>query len=573
MKITPETKTLAAIFQTNSSVHYVVPVYQRNYSWKDEQIETLFDDIKNEDIGYYVGNLLINTDASSNNVIDGQQRLTTLSLMLLAIHENLTSFYQKMNQTDPDFEKVSEARLDIKRQILDGDVVRLRLLDKDQTVWENLVKVLQGENPGKWGNYFLSKRYKYIRNELLKGPLFSTPSELLTFYKKLVNIELLQISVPNISDAYQVFASLNSKGMPLTPLDLLKNVYLSKNGDSNKWNKLKEGFKKNDEEDAAKLTSFILNNYDAFETDSTSSLTKGKIVKSYDKIFKSKGADYIDVLIKRAKVYLKIANTDNAYRWDLSGLAKLDATTCYPLVLNLLCNQVNYDLSDAQFNDILADLIKLYVQRNIALTPKASNLRSSLNGLRKVIVENGWKSNELVNKIHEKIKTLQPRWDSVHLALQDGIYDKNKKTTRFILISLERNYGTFFNKSNPDSLDDYDSNGNLRWSIEHIIPQGIHLLDTWKDTLSPDDRDLATEIQAQYVHRLGNLTLTPYNSEMGNKSFVEKKEFKVSDSLVGLSLKIYLNDSIDKSKNTFGINELKMRQAALEEKMKEVFLI
>lgn len=573
MKITPETKTLAAIFQTNSSVHYVIPVYQRNYSWKDEQIETLFDDIKNEDIGYYVGNLLINTDASSNNVIDGQQRLTTLSLMLLAIHENLTSFYQKMNQTDPDFEKVSEARLDIKRQILDGDVVRLRLLDKDQTVWENLVKVLQGENPGKWGNYFLSKRYKYIRNELLKGPLFSTPSELLTFYKKLVNIELLQISVPNISDAYQVFASLNSKGMPLTPLDLLKNVYLSKSGDSNKWNKLKEGFKKNDEEDAAKLTSFILNNYDAFETDSTSSLTKGKIVKSYDKIFKSKGADYIDVLIKRAKVYLKIANTDNAYRWDLSGLAKLDATTCYPLVLNLLCNQVNYDLSDAQFNDILADLIKLYVQRNIALTPKASNLRSSLNGLRKAIVENGWKSNELVNKIHEKIKTLQPRWDSVHLALQDGIYDKNKKTTRFILISLERNYGTFFNKSNPDSLDDYDSNGNLRWSIEHIIPQGIHLLDTWKDTLSPDDRDLATEIQAQYVHRLGNLTLTPYNSEMGNKSFVEKKEFKVSDSLVGLSLKIYLNDSIDKSKNTFGINELKLRQAALEEKMKEVFLI
>lgn len=573
MKITPETKTLAAIFQTNSSVHYVIPVYQRNYSWKDEQIETLFDDIKNEDIGYYVGNLLINTDASSNNIIDGQQRLTTLSLMLLAIHENLTSFYQKMNQTDPDFEKVSEARLDIKRQILDGDVVRLRLLDKDQTVWENLVKVLQGENPGKWGNYFLSKRYKYIRNELLKGTLFPTPSELLTFYKKLVNIELLQISVPNISDAYQVFASLNSKGMPLTPLDLLKNVYLSKNGDSDKWNKLKEGFKKNDEEDAVKLTSFILNNYDAFETDSTSSLTKGKIVKSYDKIFKSKGADYIDVLTERAKVYLKIANTDNAHRWDLSGLAKLDATTCYPLVLNLLCNQVNYDLSDAQFNDILADLIKLYVQRNIALTPKASNLRSSLNGLRKVIVENGWKSNELVNKIHEKIKTLQPRWDSVHLALQDGIYDKNKKTTRFILISLERNYGTFFNKSNPDSLDDYDSNGNLRWSIEHIIPQGIHLLDTWKDTLSPDDRDLATEIQAQYVHRLGNLTLTPYNSEMGNKSFVEKKEFKVSDSLVGLSLKIYLNDSIDKSKNTFGINELKLRQAALEEKMKEVFLI
>jgi len=161
----------------------------------------------------------------------------------------------------------------------------------------------------------------------------------------------------------------------------------------------------------------------------------------------------------------------------------------------------------------------------------------------------------------------------VKLALQDGIYDKNKKTTRYILIAIERKYGTFFNKSNPDSLDKFDSKGNLRWSIEHIIPQGERLLDTWKDVLSPENRGNATEIQAQNVHRLGNLTLTPYNSEMGNKSFDDKKSYSVNNNLVGLALKLHLNESIDKSKNVFGIDEIDERQTILEKEMENIFKI
>jgi len=574
MKITPENKTLASIFQTTSDMRYVIPVYQRNYSWKEDQIETLFNDINNEDSGYYVGNLLINTDSSSNNVIDGQQRLTTLSLMLLAIYEKLSKFFKDLPKDDPYFDDISEARTDIKRQILVNDTVRLRLLNRDQTVWENLVKVLKKEDPGKWGNYSLKKRYDYILNTLLNDSDFPTFKELLTFYKKLVNIELLQISVPDISDAYQIFASLNSKGMPLTPLDLLKNVYLSKNGDPDKWDQLKEIFtKENEEEDTSKLTSFILNNYDAFESSSTSSLTKGKIVKTYDEIFKIKGADYIDTLIKRAKKYAEIVNADKTYTWDLSGLAQLDATTSYPLILNLKVNQEKYHLSDEQLNKIINDLIKLYVKRNITLTPKSSNLRLSLNSLRKSIIDNHWESDELVNNIHNRLNSIQPQWSHVKLALQDGIYDKNKKTTRYILIAIERKYGTFFNKSNPDSLDKFDSKGNLRWSIEHIIPQGERLLDTWKDVLSPENRGNATEIQAQNVHRLGNLTLTPYNSEMGNKSFDDKKSYSVNNNLVGLALKLHLNESIDKSKNVFGIDEIDERQTILEKEMENIFKI
>lgn len=362
MKITPETKSLAAIFQATSDNKYVIPIYQRNYSWKDEQIETLFDDIRNEDKGYYAGNLLINTDNGTNNVIDGQQRLTTMSIMLLAIYEKLTNKANgsSIDPMNPIADEVAEAKVDIKRQLLVDKQVRLKLLDKDQKVWENLVKILSNEQPGGWGQYYLFKRYKYIRDELLNEENFPDVVDLLDFYKKLINTELLQISVPDISDAYQVFASLNSKGMPLTPIDLLKNIYLSKNGEPAKWNELKAQFTVNDEENVAKLTSFILNNYDAFESDSTSSLTKGKIVKAYGKLFQEKGSEYIDVLNNRAKIYVTIANDENNYDWTLSGLAKLDATTSYPFLLNLLTKQAEYELTERHIDKIVVDLIKLY---------------------------------------------------------------------------------------------------------------------------------------------------------------------------------------------------------------------
>ncbi|MCJ1982336.1 DUF262 domain-containing protein, partial [Lactococcus piscium] len=87
MKITPENKTLATVLQIGSPNIYSIPIYQRNYSWKEDQIETLFNDIKEEDLGYYVGNLLITAEDKSMNIIDGQQRITTLLLFLLAIFE------------------------------------------------------------------------------------------------------------------------------------------------------------------------------------------------------------------------------------------------------------------------------------------------------------------------------------------------------------------------------------------------------------------------------------------------------------------------------------------------------
>ncbi|HCU0747693.1 TPA: DUF262 domain-containing protein [Staphylococcus aureus] len=562
MKITPNTKTLSGLFQPGSDTIYTVPEYQRNYSWKEEQIETLYTDIKQEEKGYYVGNLLIYTDGADNNIIDGQQRLTTLSLLLLGVYENLKKF---VNSCDEKYkEKIYEERTDIKRFILINDEeVRLKLLENDYNVWKNITLVLKGEELGGWKRYTLFKRYNYIKEKLL-GEIEDI-DELLDFQSKLKNVVLLEITVPDLNDSYQVFASLNSKGLPLTPLDLLKNIYLSKGGEVSKWHELKYLFEYDEEIDEIKLRQFILNNYDGLENyDNAQSLTKGKIVKAYEKIFNIKGSSYIDNLIERAKIFRKISNKNAEYKFSLSGLSKLDATTSYPLLLNILSNQFKYNINDNQINEIVKILIILYVRRNITLTPKASNLRHDLISMKNRIHNDGLRGSEIVEYLRKEIKKIIPKDDQVASALKEGIYDKNKNTTRFILISLERENGNYFNKAKKDTLDEFTKEkGTLMWSIEHILPQGKNLPDYWKDMISPDDREGAKDIRDEYVHLIGNLTLTPYNSELGNKSFKEKLDFNDNGDLVGLNLSLYINKSIDKRKESWTIDDIKNRNEHL----------
>ena len=304
MEISPEKKTFADLLQITSNRVYSIPVYQRNYSWKTDQIETLFNDIKDEDSGYYIGNLLVTTEDDSINIIDGQQRITTLSLLLLGILEKVTKLINIKNETNntDNMEDLYHTKIIIKKQLLvpDKNNLRLKLLDKDHEIWADLVhSIVSDDEPGKWGKYSFYKNYKYIQEKLFQD---FTHKDISDFYNKLNNVVLLQISVSDLSDAYQVFASLNSKGMPLTPLDLLKNVFLSNQGDIKKWDELRAIFSYNEDINSGKMTQFVLNNYDAFENMTTSSsITKGKLVKLYTKVFKSK--NYVDILIDNAKIF------------------------------------------------------------------------------------------------------------------------------------------------------------------------------------------------------------------------------------------------------------------------------
>ena len=144
-------------------------------------------------------------------------------------------------------------------------------------------------------------------------------------------------------------------------------------------------------------------------------------------------------------------------------------------------------------------------------------------------------------------------------ALNQSLYDKNKATARFILVTLERFVGgsPTFDKGHPDNLDEMTvgPGGKSKpiWTIEHILPEG-NLPAWWIDDLAGGDAQHAEELQDELVHLLGNLTLTPYNPELGQKPFYSaehpydgsKRDYqdKQTGKFVGLRSGLFLNESI-----------------------------
>jgi uncharacterized protein with ParB-like and HNH nuclease domain len=591
MNISPETKKISEIFSIEGDQKYRIPIYQRNYSWGTKQIETLIDDIKNEEeLGYYIGNLLI-TDTNSKflEVVDGQQRLTTIALLFLAIYEHSNSYGIEFDKDKGSLQEDIRRKLLLKGSLSDQ---RYELLNSDNLIFSDLLKVLVGKKPRKWGNRRFYKRYKEILDKLMED--FLSFNALKDFYDKLNGVEILRISVTSLNDAYSIFSALNSKGLALTLVDLLKNEYLklaseeirSEEDAMLSWNSLVSQFSEDHDLDEGEVTQFLLNNYDSMESTINSSTTKRKALDQYNSLLKRYSSKYIDILSERAEWfrYLKHGEISKHNNESVNSLVRelvyLDASQAFPLLMFLFLNR-DLELNDRNYFDLLNLIKKFFVVRNVTLRPKASNVRSMFVGLNRYIQENNIKGNEIVKKVQrELIDKVDSRDEFLNQLINDGLYDKNKSTTRYILISLERNFGDYFNKSNPDTLEAYvetsrTKNPVLRWTIEHILPQGV-LPQHWINELKGASVVDIGELQEEYVHKIGNLTLTPYNSELGQKKFVEKRDQTDGTNLVGLQLNLFLNKSIhaDESwanKASWTIEDIDRRTRYLAEKVADLF--
>ena len=618
MQISSESKNLAELLPITGNIGYVIPEYQRNYSWREEQIEQLFNDIATEDPGYYVGNLLVTNHGDSTDlcdVIDGQQRLTTLSLFLLAIWECLNNWSASLPEGEslPNnvIEDMAGLKRDIKRQLLNENTKqpRICLLETDREIYNAMLGVMTGKPQGKWGNRSLPKRYHFIYNLFNDRDHFATPQAIDSYYKKLVSATTLKISVPDLSEAFTVFSSLNSKGLPLTLVDLLKGEFLAAARKINedhataveRWTTFSSIFSEDESGDpnTTLTTQFLTNNFDAFESDGKQSITKSKALKKYQQLITEhyrRGENYLQTLIDRASVFASIARIgDSSYPDEqidnkLQSLSKLESSQAYPLLLFLFCNAEKLQITN-DLCSILDNLVKFYVRRNITLVPKSSNIRARMLNLIHMIKDKNLTGHDVSACILTELKEMSEPDDRFANAIcNDGIYDKNAKTTRFVLIDLERNLpgNNLINKGNPDTFDEYIKKNQPRWTIEHILPEGS-LPDYWKDAISPDDREQAESIQRKYVHLIGNLTLSPYNANLKQLPFVDeehpsreednytksKRDFKEHGTYVGLRECLRLNASIPapseriEGKTSWSIADIKRRTEWFKDRILE----
>lgn len=498
-----------------------IPVYQRNYDWKEEQCQKLFEDIQNivksnYEIEHFLGTVVFVSSKAEMNfneyiLIDGQQRITSIMLLLKVLHEKITKEDYK--------EEIWEEYLTNKRVPEENLRIRLKPVESDGMPYKKLIE----ENDISLTSN-VCKNYK-IFEKMVEGSNYS-PEEI---YKALGKIELVYIQLEKgkkSENPQMIFESLNSTGLSLTQGDLIRN-YLLMNHEYEKQKMLYKNFWLEIEKEIAneKISDFV-RDYLTMKNGLISN--KDKVYDDFKKYIKQNNENMDEEgILKELKSYSEY------YSWFLNGNSPNDKvnqkleefrylrnTTVYPLILSVFEDAYLYkNITEKELLDILELLISYIFRRSVC-----GYTTNSLNKIFASIVVS-LKNKDIYNQIEKGLMNKSFPKDEEFRAefIKCNFYKKGTKFCKYALKSLE----SIENKEQIDM-------GNI--TIEHVMPQTLN--SEWRIELG----NKFEQIHFAYLNTIGNLTITGYNSELSNKSFKVKKE-RYKDSNIKICREIAKYDN------------------------------
>lgn len=534
------------IFSIEDKIIYAVPRYQREYAWGKSHWERLFDDLMDNDPGYFLGSIIcINQSMDSLSVqrlelVDGQQRLTTLSLLFAAVYHAIKSHEKELDDEQRDELSNLKRKLVLKKY---DDQIRIipQIQNNNQSDYRALlsseVGLLEGyEVPANAGNRKIFRAYRHFQKRI--GELTETSDNrilsIMNFLEKINQSWLVKIEVDSHADAYMLFESLNNRGLPLTAIDLIKNKLLSKleSLDPGKvgtyfdqWNRLLGCLG----DDYSVQERFFRQYYNAFREDlktihQVPVATRSNMIEIYEKIIDQGGKDFLEKIILAGKQYAVILGTSpdplpDSLKKAFMDLERIEGTPSYVLMLYLLSRKADLKLDDRQIVAIVTFLRNFFVRRNLTDTPPTHDLtRIFMSTIGKL---SGLSSDAILKAIRDQLLPVSASDETFRAKLEGPVYEENSGVTRFILCALAEQSMT---KETMVDLWGSDKNKLPVWTIEHIFPQGSNIPESWIVMMAGGNEQEAKRIQESYVHRLGNLTITGFNQSLGNKSFIEKRD-------------------------------------------------
>ncbi|MGL2396132.1 GmrSD restriction endonuclease domain-containing protein [Helicobacter pylori] len=536
--------TLLKFFEENQNNQFVIPIYQRVYSWEKEQCEQLWDDIikiggNDKMNGHFIGSILYVLDGNthSNNpllIIDGQQRLTTITLLLIALRNHSS-----------DEVKRKEIESYLINSNKDGDKkFRLILSESDKDTLLSLID----KNKRKPSE----PSVKIVENfELFEKWIRKNTDKLETIFKGLEKLMIVWIALEKGKDDPQlIFESMNSKGIELTQTDLIRNYIVmetevGKQEDfyNGYWRAMEEDFKQNET-----LFNRFVRHYLTIKTGKIPNIKK--VYESFKDYWQKEGIEIEDLLkdlqkycgffcqiaFKKCQIAFK-KEDDKDLNKALSFLVDLEMDVMYPLLLELYSDYSDGVLSNQDFIPIIA-LIESYLCRRAVCG-------LGTNSLNKVFPS-------FTKKIDKKqyLKSVEKHFGS----LKGKQRFPNNDEFKDLLITIDF-YHFKKNKYFFERLEYSDTKepvNTQECTTEHIMPQTLNL--EW-------ERDLGENFQAihdKYLHTIGNLTLTGYNEKYSNNSFQEKRDMEKGFKQSPLRLNQSLRDL-----EVFGEEQIKKRANVL----------
>lgn len=590
---------ISQIFDIDSKVVYAIPPYQRAYDWKKGQWETLFDDIQENDEGYFFGSIIcINTARTVHGiqrleVIDGQQRLTTISLLFAALYQSLKKFEKKLDE-----DQLAELHKLKRKLILKEGNDRFRVIPQIQnTNKDDYCAILsqagvtrrQFNTPPNAGNRRIFHAFRYFESRVGEMIAKDGLGEVISFLGKINQSCLVKVEVESNADAYTLFASLNTRGMPLTAIDLIKNKLLATTDEANIdayfeiWRDLLEDIG----DEYGVQERFFRHYYNAFKDSLNkpfrsgskkkdplgSVATKSNLIRIYEKLIGDKdtveerlgdiraAGSLYSLMLDRPDRLAEDERSDMEKR--LLDLDKVQGTPSHLLMLYLLRNREHLGVDDVQLQEIIKMLVSFFVRRNLTNIPPTRDL----NRLLMAIIDDisSLSKDEVTKTIRKSLWAVSADDRFFRDKLEGAIYEENTGVTRFILCALE-------GSKNKERRDLWDKKGNVYvWTIEHIFPQGEKIPPKWVKMIADGDEQKAKEIQEKHVHKLGNLTLSGYNGVLGNKSFIDKQNLvdKNGDK-VGYNNGLKLNEKVA-GKKTWNVEEIEKRTKELADLTFDLF--
>lgn len=611
--IDPQKYQISQLLDSESKVVFEVPKYQREYTWNNKNWEELFDDLMENSEGYYLGSIIcINTTKESINlpkyeVVDGQQRLITLSLFLAALYSTLTG-KKKVDDVDVDKYELNDEqkadRLHLKRRlIVKNETSRIRVIPQiqnhnhdDYIGLLSEIKVVEDTYPmPKYaGARKICKAFAYFKKRIAEV-ISTTEDEIKALFDIIDRINsaiMVMIVVTNHTDAYTLFESLNDRGMPLTAVELIKNILLARldaSGTSNidyAFNRWKDAVADLGD-DYAVQERFFRQNYNAFrkllnkpflkderQYPLGTIATKSNLLDIYEKIVTNDPAGFLQMVTENAKIYASIIlnNTDNLskeLRESYEDLQRSQGAPSYLLLLYLVKNKESLLLPEEELIKICQLLTNFFVRRNITDTPPTRDLTNIFMSFIETIESDKCTGKTICEKLRATLVGCSSSDSLFEEKLRGPVYDENIGAVRFILCMIAKQGMTVETKK--DLWERYEKSKQYIWTIEHIFPQGQNIPQCWVDMIADGDVSKAKEYQAKYVHTFGNLTITGYNSTLGNKSFQEKKERRDSNKVpIGYLNGLNLNAEVC-NKDKWTVEEIQARTDKLVKQILTMF--
>ncbi|BDR57708.1 DUF262 domain-containing protein [Xylocopilactobacillus apicola] len=518
-------------FLAQNKTIFRIPVYQRNYEWGEGQCVQLFKDLENafkQNKKHFLGAVVYVPEEGPNlshleTIIDGQQRLTSC-MLLLRVLANLNENNKEEIENSFLFNKYIEL----------NNHIKLQPVDKDQEAFQKVInnQADQYEVPSK-----IIENYNIFKSLVTNSEL-----NIDELFQAINYLNIVYISLDKSENPQVIFESLNSTGVSLSSPDLIRNFILMRLGSNDQtrlyneyWSKIQAQFVGN------VLTEFI-RHYLIMRT--------GRFVNK-EKIYDSYKNFYDDQNLTPEEALRDLLTTSNYYRHllDANKMSKkfdkivrniniLDKKVVYPYFLKLLDLNAKGLLTWEEIEEIGLVIQSMLYRRMVCGIPS--------NGLNSLFISLTGKSDSEYELLKARLSNNDFPNDKIfkESLINFPIYNKRRDWAKLTLVVLEENY-------TKETVDFDDA------QVEHIMPQKLST--DWRIQV-PN----AEAVNKQLGNTIGNLTLTKYNQEMGNKDFNEKKSFYHDSN-------IYLTRKISETCDTWNKETIISRASELADSLINIF--